>query len=103
MYPSLITHWIGDHEIASADGATFEKRSPIDDSVIARVSRGSAADVRKAIDVAAKAADAWARVPAPKRGEVLGRAGALLRGAEREFADIIRLETGKPLKNAAAE
>jgi aldehyde dehydrogenase (NAD+) len=34
---------------------------------------------------------------------VLGRAAALLRSREREFAEVIREETGKPLKNAAAE
>src|SRR5262249_14182320 len=41
--------------------------------------------------------------PPPRRGEVLGRAAALLREREREFTEIIQTETGKPRKNAAAE
>ena len=101
MYPSSINHWIADREVPSA--STFEKRSPIDDRVVAHVARGDARVVGDAIGAAAATADAWGRLPAPKRGEVLGRAASRLREAEREFAEIIRVETGKPWKNAAAE
>ena len=89
--------------MASAGGATFEKRSPIDDRVVALVTRGSAADAARAVDVATEAADAWARTTAPKRGEILGRAAALLRAKERELGEIVQAETGKPWKNAVAE
>jgi len=89
--------------VASASGETFEKRSPIDDRVVAAVTRGSAADVARAVDAAAGAADAWARVPAPRRGEILGRAAALLRANERELGEVVQTETGKPWKNAIAE
>ena len=103
MYPQQILHWIDDAEVASASGETFEKRSPIDDRVVATVTRGSASDVARAVGVAAEAADTWARMPAPRRGEILGRAAALLRVKEREFAEIVQTETGKPWKNAVAE
>ena len=103
MYPQQILHWIDDAEVASASGETFEKRSPIDDRVVAAVTRGSAADVARAVDAAAGAADAWARVPAPRRGEILGRAAALLRANERELGEVVQTETGKPWKNAIAE
>jgi aldehyde dehydrogenase (NAD+) len=101
MYPSHVNHWIDDAEVSSAQ--QFEKRSPIDDTVIAQVARGGAAEVDRAAAAAAEAATAWGRLPAPVRGAVLGRAAGLLRSREGEFADIIRLETGKPLKYAAAE
>ena len=52
MYPQHIFHWIGDAEEASAGGATFEKRSPIDDRVVAQVARGTAPDVTRAVDAA---------------------------------------------------
>jgi acyl-CoA reductase-like NAD-dependent aldehyde dehydrogenase len=104
MYPHEVRHWIDDAEVPSAGPAeTFEKRSPIDDRVLATVARGTAADVTRAVDAAVDAADAWGRLPAPKRGEVLGRAAALLRAREREFGDCIQAETGKPWKNAVAE
>jgi aldehyde dehydrogenase (NAD+) len=103
VYPQQILHWISDADAASSSGDTFDKRSPIDDRVVAQVTRGSAADVTRAVDAASAAAEAWARTPAPKRGEVLGRAAALLRAQEREFGEIVRIETGKPWKNAVAE
>ena len=34
--------------------------------------------------------DAWGRLPAPRRGEILGRAAALLRAHEREFGEIVQ-------------
>ncbi len=103
MYPQQILHWIDDAEVASEGGGTFEKRSPMNDCVVATVTRGSAADVARAVDAAAAAADGWARLPAPRRGEILGRAAALLRANERELGEIVQTETGKPWKNAVAE
>lgn len=103
MYPSQVFHWLNDNEVPSVGAATFDKRSPIDDRVVATVARGNAADVARAIDAAAETASSWSRVPAPKRGEILGRAAALLRSNERAFAEIIHVETGKPSRNAAAE
>ena len=103
MYPQQILHWLGDADVASAGGATFEKRSPIDDRVVAHVTRGSAADAARADDLAAAAADAWARTTAPHRGAILGRAAALLRANERALGEIVQTETGKPWKNAIAE
>src|SRR6266850_3132240 len=103
MYPREILHWINDAEVAASSAQTFDKRCPIDDRVIAQVARGTAEDVRRATAMAASAAEAWGRVPPPRRGEVLGRAAALLRLKEREFGDIVRTETGKPWKNAVAE
>ena len=102
-YPQFTPHWMADSEVPSASGHSFEKRCPINDRVIATVSRGAAADAAQAVDVASAAAEGWAAVPAPRRGAILGRAAALLREREREFAEIIQAETGKPWKNAAAE
>ena len=107
MYPHQVFHWIDDAETAPAapgdNVQTFEKRSPIDDHVLANVARGTAAEVTRAVEIAVAAADAWGRLPAPRRGEILGRAAALLRAKEREFGEYIQAETGKPWKNAAGE
>src|SRR5262245_5149438 len=103
MYPQHIPHWIADREVAAANDATFEKRCPIDDRVVSTVARGSLADVANAVAAAEKAADTWGRLPAPRRGEVLGRVAKLLRERERELTEIVQTETGKPWKNAAAE
>ena len=102
-YPSFVPHWIADAEVPSIGGATFDKRCPIDDCVVAQVARGGAAEVAHALSSAAGAAEAWAQTPAPRRGAILGRAAQLLREREQEFGEIIQVETGKPWKNAIAE
>ena len=102
-YPTVVAHWIADTDVASANGAAFEKRCPIDDRPVSTVARGSAVDVARAVDAAVDAADGWGAVPAPARGAILGRAAVLLRDRAREFGEIIRTETGKPWKNAVAE
>ena len=49
-------------------------------------------------------AEPWGRLPAPRRGEVLGAHGrSPARAREQDFGEIVQLETGKPWKNAAAE
>ena len=89
--------------MGGATPGTFEKRAPADDHVLATVTRGTAGDVARAVDVAVAASDAWGRLPPPKRGEILGRAAALLRARERDFGEFIQAETGKPWKNAVGE
>jgi aldehyde dehydrogenase (NAD+) len=101
-YPTFVPHWIADVESAKA-GATFEKRNPANDAVIADVARGGAAEVAQALSSASNAADAWARMPVPKRGAILGRAAILLREREKELGGIVQAETGKPWKNAIGE
>jgi alpha-ketoglutaric semialdehyde dehydrogenase len=105
MYPHQVLHWIDDAEVASADSSlgAFEKRRPSDDTVLAHVARGGPAEATRAVDVALAASEAWSRLPAPKRGEIIGRAAALLRANERELGEFIQEETGKPWKNAAGE
>jgi alpha-ketoglutaric semialdehyde dehydrogenase len=103
VYPQQILHWIDEAELPSASGETFEKRCPIDDRVVARVARGTAEDVSRAVASAAAAAESWRRLPAPARGAILGRAAALLRLKESEFGAIVQIETGKPWNNAVAE
>ena len=102
-YPSFIPHWIADAEVPSLGGASFDKRCPIDDRVVAQVARGGAAEVAHALSAAAGAVEAWAAVPAPRRGAILGRASQLLRERAQEFGSIVQIETGKPWKNAVAE
>src|SRR5436190_23654600 len=103
MYPSRVPHWIDDSEVETSTGATFEKRSPVDDRVLTNVTRGDAADVARAVDAASRSAEEWGRRPAPRRGEILGRVAALLRARQNDFGAIIAAETGKPLKNAVLE
>ena len=103
MYPERVLHWIDDREVESSSRSSFEKRCPIDDRLLTRVTRGDAQDVAGAVERASRAAEEWGRRPAPRRGEILGRVAALLRARQNELGEVIAAETGKPLKNAIAE
>ena len=50
---SGLPHLIDGKATPSEGGATFETRSPVDDSLIANVARGTAADVDRAAHAAA--------------------------------------------------
>ena len=102
-YPSEVLHWIDDQNLPSSSGQTFEKRCPRDGKVVARVTRGGAQDVDRALSLAETAVEGWSRLAPPKRGEILGQAAALIRDRQDELADIVAIETGKPIGDAKAE
>lgn len=101
-YPKFAPHYVADADVAS-EPEVFEKRCPIDDRIVAQVARGGAVEVTRAVEVAVAAAESWARVPAPKRGALIGRVADFLREREQQFGSIVQTETGKPWKNAVAE
>ncbi|WP_432988853.1 aldehyde dehydrogenase family protein [Dactylosporangium sp. CA-233914] len=83
-------------------GSTRRLHGPAGD-VVAHVSLCGIEDVDTAVKAAADAQHAWRRTPAPRRGEVLSRAAALLVQRRAEFATTITLEEGKTLREAGAE
>ena len=65
--------------VDAVSGRTFESRNPADTrDLIGRFQSGTAADVARAVRAAETAGPLWRRTPAPKRGEILYRFGALL-------------------------
>ncbi|MEK6606830.1 MAG: aldehyde dehydrogenase family protein [Myxococcota bacterium] len=95
---------IGGKEVAARSGATFENRSPFDPTdVIGLYPRSGADDVDAAVATAREGFAAWRRVPAPARGEILGRAGELLRARKEEIARLMAREMGKTLVEARGD
>jgi aldehyde dehydrogenase (NAD+) len=84
-------------------GATLEKRSPIDGSLLGRVKQASPADFERTIVAAQRAFLAWREVPAPKRGEVVRQLGQALRELKGELGQLVSLETGKILPEGGGE
>ncbi|MGH7565937.1 MAG: aldehyde dehydrogenase family protein, partial [Gemmatimonadota bacterium] len=79
-------------------GASYANINPADtDDVIGRFPACGPVDVERAVESAVKGFKEWSRVPAPKRGEVLKRAGDLLTEKKEELADGMTREMGKPL------
>jgi len=91
-------NFIGGQWLPAASGETFENRNPADtDELIGVFADSGPEDVERAVSAAREAFPRWKAVPAPKRGEVLFRAGALLAGRKEELARDMTREMGKVL------
>jgi succinate-semialdehyde dehydrogenase/glutarate-semialdehyde dehydrogenase len=60
-------------------------------------------EVERILDAAVAAQRAWARAPFAARAAPMKKAAALLRERAQEYARLMALEMGKPLKDGAAE
>ncbi len=81
-------HWIGGERVGSAD--TFADISPIDESELAQVARGGAAEADAAVRAAARAFAGWAATPPAERAELLA---AIAAGIEARVEDLAVVET----------
>jgi aldehyde dehydrogenase (NAD+) len=80
---------------ASLISGPAQVRSPIDGSVLASLSCGGRDASAAAVEKARNAFPAWARTPAPRRGELVRRFGDELRKHKADLAHLITLEVGK--------
>ncbi len=87
----------------AASGEAFEDLDPATGEVIATATRSAKADVDRAVDAARRAADAWRLYPAPKRGEILYRAGEIMLKRKDELAREMTIEMGKVLAEAKGD
>ena len=88
--------------VDAADGATFEKTSPIDGRVLAKVASCDAPDVDRAVAAARKAFDAgvWSRSAPKKRKAILLKFAGLIRQHADELALLETLDMGKPIRES---
>jgi succinate-semialdehyde dehydrogenase/glutarate-semialdehyde dehydrogenase len=89
--------------VPASDGARLDVHDPATGALLARVASATGADVRRAIDAAARALPDWAATPAPERGAVLRRWHDLVLEHVEELARILTAEQGKPLAEARGE
>jgi acyl-CoA reductase-like NAD-dependent aldehyde dehydrogenase len=90
--------------VDSGSGRTFESRNPADTrDLIGRFQAGTAADAARAIRAAEIAGLTWRRTPAPKRGEILYRFGALMAEHKERLARAMSREMGKVLAEARGD
>lgn len=71
--------------------------------VLAKIRLSTKDDVKSAIDKAVSKFEEWANTPAPKRGQILLKAGELMEQQANEFALLMTLEEGKTLKDSMFE
>ena len=89
---------IGGQWVAAAAGKTILNLNPADHSdVVGAFPASDTADIARAVAAAKKAFATWRLVPAPKRAEILLRAGAILAQNKEKFAREMTREMGKVL------
>jgi 5-carboxymethyl-2-hydroxymuconic-semialdehyde dehydrogenase len=95
---SGLPHFIDGQGVPSESGATFETASPVDGRRIAAVARGTAADVDRAAQAAAKAFPAWRDLSAVRRREILTAVAAAIESRAEEIALLESFDTGQALR-----
>ena len=74
---------------------TFEKRSPIDGSLVGNFASGTKKDVQDAVAAARAAAPGWARTPWLERVAIMRRMADLISERQMELAALMAIEVGK--------
>ncbi|HSE42759.1 MAG TPA: aldehyde dehydrogenase family protein [Acidobacteriota bacterium] len=90
-------HWINNKFVASSSGQTFPVVNPATEEVIDRVARGNAEDADRAVEVAYHAFAEWKNTPGLERAERMHEFARRLREKNREIAELLTREGGKPL------
>jgi aldehyde dehydrogenase (NAD+) len=97
-------NYIAGEWIQPRSGSYIENRNPADNrDLIGRFPASSAADLDLAVDAASEALKEWRKVPAPRRAEILFRAGEILIQRKEECARSMTREMGKVLKEARGD
>jgi len=99
-YKNLIGgEWVGAHS-----GQTYENLNPADTrEVIGIFQRSAERDVEDAVSAARSAFERWRLVPAPRRAEIIFRAGEILQQRKEEYARQMTREMGKVLNEARGD
>jgi benzaldehyde dehydrogenase (NAD) len=85
---------INGEAVQASNGATFERKNPLDGEVATRAPAASVADALAAVDAAANAFPAWSALGPGKRRALLMRAALVLEGKQAAFASAMAAETG---------
>jgi len=92
----------GEYQDSEGKQAT-EVRNPATGEVVDTVPKGTANDARRAIEVASGALKKWSEMAPAKRGAILLEAGRLVTQQEKELANLLTLEQGKPIRESILE
>src|SRR5262249_33191984 len=84
-------------------GRTLGVTNPATEEVLCEIAFGSRAEVRRAVEAAAKAMGPWMKLTAWDRAKVLKKTAELMRERLDSIARTLTLEQGKPLGESKAE
>jgi aldehyde dehydrogenase (NAD+) len=94
----VVRNFIGGRWSDAAAGGRFVSRNPADRrEAVAEAPLSGPVDVDRAMAAAQAALPAWRLLPAPRRGEILFRAGELLMAHKQRLGELVTREMGKIL------
>jgi len=96
-------NFIGGRWVPARSGRTFANLDPATGETLGEFPASGPEDVNDAIEAAAKAFASWRLVPAPKRAEVVFRAGEIIRQRKADLARAMTGEMGKVLAEAGGD
>ena len=104
MAAKIYKNLIGGEWTESHTGQTYENLNPADTrDVIGVFQRSDKRDIDDAVLAARQAFERWRLVPAPRRGEIIFRAGEILLERKEEYAKLMTREMGKVLKETRGD
>jgi len=96
-----IRNFIAGEYVGSASGHFFDKRSPVNGALIAKVSEAGEAEVDAAVKAARAALDGpWGRIPPGERGDLLYALANEINKNFNRFLEAEVADTGKPMSLA---
>ena len=100
----LVRNFIAGTWSDAVDGKRFASRNPADTrQVIAEAPLSGREDVDRAVAAARAALSGWRLLPAPRRGEILFRAGSLLSQNKQRLGELVTREMGKVLSEGLGD
>ncbi|MFL5803157.1 MAG: aldehyde dehydrogenase family protein [Roseiflexaceae bacterium] len=97
-------NFIGGEWVASTTKKRVPNINPANtDEVLGEVPLATRDEAAAAVEVAAQAYQSWRRLPAPKRGAIVGRAAQIMAERKEEIARALAREEGKLLAEARGE
>ena len=88
---------------AEVSGGSLVVTTPVDGSILAQLQTATVAQVEAKIAKAVSAFDAWKKVPAPRRGELVRLLGDELRKEKETLGRLVTLECGKIFQEGLGE
>ncbi|MEW6212835.1 MAG: aldehyde dehydrogenase family protein [Acidobacteriota bacterium] len=95
--------FIAGESVDSVIGATQEVRNPANGETVDTVPRGTAEDVRRAVDGAEAAFDEWSHTSAEERAHLLFKGAEAVKSEMKALSELLTREQGKPLQEASTE
>jgi len=89
--------------VEASDGGAWALINPATEVVIGEIPFGGADDAQAAIDAAARAFPAWAKLTPYERAPIFWRAAAWIRDHHEDLSQLTSEESGKPLRESRGE